>query len=88
MLSWVVLIFNAGVFYGISTQYFQTKISLKGSNNKVLSVQLFYPGIFEASVAIYTIFLAFAFISGFIATYSDPTDPIVKHTKRNLNVIQ
>jgi len=35
MLSWAVLIFNAGVFYGISAQYFQTKISITASNNKV-----------------------------------------------------
>jgi hypothetical protein len=37
MLSWGVLIFNAGVFYGISAQYFKTTVSITNPNNKILS---------------------------------------------------
>jgi|LauGreDrversion4_2_1035121.scaffolds.fasta_scaffold60963_2 hypothetical protein len=43
----------------------------------------YYHGIFEGSAIVYTIVIALAFLSGAIATFSDPTDPIVKSTKSN-----
>ncbi len=43
----------------------------------------YYHGIFEGSIIVYTIVIALTFLSGAIATFSDPTDPVVKNTKSN-----
>jgi len=75
ILSWVYGIFQSAVFYFLAYQYF-----------KVDKVRAF-PGIYDASLVVYSITFCAVVLSGFLATISDPTDPHIKEYKKDPSII-